>query len=164
MPELPDVPEPVDGPQPPGTSDGPEPPDVPGSAREDVRAARSPFEYAIVRVVPRVERGEGFNAGIVLMCRPHRFLGARVALDEALLVAMSPDCDPEIVRRHLSAIEAIAGGQRDAGPIAALSMPERFHWLVAPSSTVIQPGEIHTGLTADPAVTLEHLFRTLVRR
>jgi hypothetical protein len=127
-------------------------------------AVRSPFEYAIVRVVPRVERGEGLNAGIVLMCRPRRFLGARAELDEALLVAMAPDCDPEIVRAHLAAIEAVAAGDPGAGPIAALPYPERFHWLVAPSSTIIAPSEVHTGLTADPAATLEHLFRTLVRR
>jgi len=133
-------------------------------ARPDGPDGRAPFEYAIVRVVPRVERGEGFNAGIVLMCRARRFLGARVALDDGLLVAMSPDCDPEVVRAHLEAIEAVAAGRAAAGPIAALSMPERFHWLVAPSSTIIQPGEVHTGLTADPAATLEHLFRTLVQR
>jgi hypothetical protein len=133
----------------------PEPPDAP---------ERSPFEYAIVRVIPRVERGEALNAGIVLMCRPRRFLGARTDLDEALLVAMAPDCDPEIVRAHLAAIEAIAFGDPAAGPIAALSAPERFHWLVSPSSTIIAPSDVHTGLTADPAATLEHLFRTLVRR
>jgi hypothetical protein len=125
---------------------------------------RSPFEYAIIQVLPRVERGEAFNAGIVLMCRPRRFLGARTELDAAVLVALAPDCDPEVVRRHLSAIESIAAGQADAGPIAALSMPERFHWLVSPSSTIIQPSAVHTGLTADPAATLDHLFRTLVLR
>jgi hypothetical protein len=132
-------------------------------ARRD-DGARAPFEYAIVRVVPRVERGETMNAGIVLMCRPRRFLGARTALDEGLLVAMAPDCDPEIVRAHLAAVEGVAAGRADAGPIAALSMPERFHWLVSPSSTVIQPSDVHTGLTADPAATLDHLFRTLVLR
>jgi hypothetical protein len=125
---------------------------------------RSPFEYAVIRVVPRVERGEAINAGIVLMCRARRFLGARAGLDEGLLVAMAPDCDPEIVRAHLSAVERIAAGDAGAGPIAALSAPERFHWLVSPSSTIIQPSEVHTGLTADPAGTLEHLFRTLVLR
>ncbi len=98
------------------------------------------------------------------MCRPRRFLGARAELDESVLVAMAPDCDPEIVREHLAAIEAIAAGDPDAGPIAALSAPERFHWLVSPSSTIIGASEVHTGLTADPAATLEHLFRTLVRR
>lgn len=125
---------------------------------------RSPFEYAIIRVIPRVERGEAFNAGIVLMCRPRRFLGARTELDERLLVAMRPDCDPEFVRAHLAAIDGIARGDADAGPIAALSMPERFHWLVSPSSTIIAPSPVHTGLTADPSATLDHLFRTLVER
>lgn len=132
-----------------------ESPDAPG---------RSPFEYAIVRVVPRVERGEAFNAGIVLMSRARRFLGARVGLDQGLLAAMSPDSDPEIVRDHLVSIVGIADGDLAAGPIAALPAPERFHWLVSPSSTIIQPSAVHTGLTADPAATLEHLFRTLVRR
>ncbi|MEI7744157.1 MAG: DUF3037 domain-containing protein [Chloroflexota bacterium] len=139
----------------------PEPEPKPG---EDAAILRSPFEYAIVRVIPRVERGEAFNAGIVLMCRVRRYLGARTRLDEGLLVAMSPDCDPEIVRAHLDAIAAIAAGDPGAGPIAALSAPERFHWLVSPSSTIIAPSPVHTGLTADPASTLEHLFRTLVER
>jgi hypothetical protein len=125
---------------------------------------RRPFEYAIVRVVPRVERGEALNAGIVLMSRPHRFLGAMTGLDEAVLAALSPDCDPEIVRAHLDAIVRIAAGDPEGGPIAGLTAPERFHWLVAPSSTIIQPSDVHTGLTADPAATLEHLFRTLVQR
>ena len=132
-----------------------EPPDATG---------RSPFEYAIVRVVPRVERGEAINAGIVLMSRALRYLGARVELDQDLLAAMAPDCDPEIVRDHLAVIVGISEGDPAAGPIAALPAPERFHWLVSPSSTIIQPSAVHTGLTADPAGTLEHLFRTLVRR
>jgi hypothetical protein len=124
--------------------------------------ARHPFAYAIVRVVPRVERGEAMNAGIVLLCRPKRFLGARVALDEARLRALDPACDVDDVRSHLSAIERIAAGEPAGGPIAALSQAERYHWLVAPSSTIIQPSEAHTGMTADPAATLEHLFATLV--
>jgi hypothetical protein len=125
---------------------------------------RHPFEYAIVRVTPRVERGEAFNAGIVLHSRAGRFLGARTMLDETLLVAMSPDCDPETIRDHLATIEGIAAGDPAAGPMAALSAPERWHWLASPSSTIIGPSEIHTGLTSDPAATLEHLFRTLVER
>jgi len=124
--------------------------------------ARHPFAYAIVRVVPRVERGESMNAGIVLLCRPKRFLGARVALDEARLRALDPGCDAEEVRRHLAAIEQIAAGDPTGGPIAALSQAERYHWLVAPSSTIIQPSEAHTGMTTDPAATLEHLFAALV--
>ena len=121
-----------------------------------------PFEYAIVRVVPRVERGEAFNAGIVVHSRPHRFLAARTHLDPAVLHALAPECDPDEVRPHLAAIERIAAGDSAAGPIARLSAAERFHWLVAPSSTIVQPSDVHTGLTADPAVELERLFRTLV--
>jgi hypothetical protein len=125
-------------------------------------AARSPFEYAIVRVVPRVDRGESINAGIVLHSRPRRYLAARVALDVALLRALAPECDPTEVAEHLEAIPRICAGDAGAGPIARLSRPERFHWLVAPSSTIVQPSEVHTGLTDDPAATLDHLFRTLV--
>ena len=128
------------------------------------RATRRPFEYAVVRVVPRVERGEAFNAGIVLMSRPARYLGARVALDHAMLVAMAPDCDPQAVLDHLDIVVRVAEGDPTAGPIARLSMAERFHWLVSPSSTIIQPSDVHTGLTDDPAATLDHLFRSLVRR
>ena len=128
-----------------------------------VRArARRPFEYSIVRVVPRVERGEQFNAGIIVFSRSHRFLGARTELDERLLRDLAPDCDPADVRPHLEAIERIAAGAADAGPIAELSPAERFHWLVSPSSTIIQASEVHTGLTADPAAELAHLFGTLV--
>jgi hypothetical protein len=129
-----------------------------------VPVPRKPFEYAIIRVVPRVERGEAMNAGIVLMSRSRRFLGARVALDERLLVALAPDCDPGIVRDHLAQIVAVAEGNAAGGPIAGLSMAERFHWLVSPSSTIIQPSEVHTGLTNDPGATLDHLVRTLVGR
>ena len=136
----------------------PGPPEAPGGD------ARKPFEYAIVRVVPRVERGEAFNAGIVLHSRPHRYLGARTELDDAVLAVLSPDCDPESVREHLALIDRIAAADPEAGPIAALSTSERFHWLVSPSSTMIQASPVHTGLTADPAATLDHLFRTLVRR
>ena len=124
--------------------------------------ARHPFAYAIVRVVPRVERGESMNAGIVLLCRPKRYLGARVSLDEARLRALDPACDTDEVRGHLGAIERIAAGDPAGGPIAALSQAQRYHWLVAPSSTIIQPSEAHTGITADPAAMLEHLFASLV--
>ena len=125
-------------------------------------ASRSPYLYAIIRVVPHVERGETLNAGVVLLCRPRRYLGARMALDEARLMALAPDCDPAAVRPHLEAIVAIARGDTEAGPIARLTAAERFHWLVAPSSTIIQPSAVHTGLTADPAAELEHLVRALV--
>ena len=123
---------------------------------------RSQFQYAVVRVVPRVERGECFNAGIVLLCRPRRFLGARTALDVGRLAALAPDVDPATVRPHLLAIERVAAGDSTAGPIAALTPAERFHWLVAPSSTIIQPSPVHTGLSDDPRAELDHLFETLV--
>ena len=122
-----------------------------------------PFQYAIIRVVPRVERGECLNAGVVLLCRPKRFLAARVGLDRGRLAALAPGVDPETIETHLAAFEAIAKGDPAAGPIARLGQGERFHWLVAPASTVIQPSEVHTGLCADPAVELEHLFERLVR-
>jgi len=126
-------------------------------------AVEHPFQYAIIRVVPRVERGECMNAGVVLLCRPKRFLAARVALDEARLRALAPEVDPTTIEEHLAAIERIAAADPAAGPIARLGQGERFHWLVAPSSTVIQPSEVHTGLCEDPATELEHLMDRLVR-
>ena len=122
-----------------------------------------PFQYAVVRVVPRVERGETLNAGVIVLCRPKRFLAARVALDRARLAALAPDVDPATIEAHLDGIVRIARGDADAGPIAALTQGERFHWLVAPSSTVIQPSEVHTGLCDDPTEELDHLFERLVR-
>ena len=124
---------------------------------------RSPYQYAIVRVVPRVERGECLNVGVVLLCRPQRFIGARTALDATRLAAVAPDLDPATLRPHLEAIEAIAAGEPSGGPIAGLGQAERFHWLVAPSSTIIQPSAVHTGLTDDAAAELERLVDALVR-
>ena len=124
--------------------------------------ARSPFSYAVLRVVPRVERGERFNAGVVLFCRQRGFLGAKVELDERRLAALAPDTSPGDVRGLLEALVRVAAGESDAGAIAALPASERFGWLVAPSSTVIQPSEVHTGLTDDPVATLDALFRELV--
>lgn len=125
-------------------------------------ARRSVFQYAIVRVVPRVERGECLNVGVVLLCRPRRFLAARIHLDERRLIALAPELDPQLIRPHLEAIERVAAGDPSAGPIARLGRAERFHWLVAPASTIIQPSEVHTGLCDDPAAELEHLVATLV--
>lgn len=127
-------------------------------------AGRSPFEYAILRVIPREDRGEAFNAGIVLHSRPRRFLDARVHLDVAILEALAPGCDPAVVQAQLETVPRICAGDPSAGPLAALSRPERFHWLVSPSSTMVQPSAVHTGLTDDPAATLDHLFETLVLR
>ena len=125
---------------------------------------REDFQYAIVRVVPHVERGECLNAGVVLYSRRHGFLGAKTSLDEAALAAMAPDCRPDEVRTHLATLERVAAGAPDAGPIAALPQSERFHWLTAPSSTIVQSSAVHTGLTSDPAGELEHLFERLVSR
>jgi len=125
-------------------------------------ARRSVFQYAIVRVVPRVERGESLNVGVILLCRPRRFLGARIHLDQARLGAFAPDLDHQLLRPHLEAVERIARGDPAAGPIARLGLAERFHWLVAPASTIIQPSEVHTGLCEDPAAELDHLMATLV--
>ena len=123
---------------------------------------RSPFSYAIVRVVPRIERGERFNAGVVLYCRQRGFLEARVALDAARLNALAPDASATEVGAHLDTLVRVARGDPDCGPIARLPQSERFGWLVAPSSTIIQPSEVHTGLSADPGRTLDALFGELV--
>jgi hypothetical protein len=116
----------------------------------------------VYRVVPRVERGERMNVGVVVFCRPLQYLAARTALDESRLAALWPQLDPETVRPHLAAIEHVAAGDPAAGPIAKLDETARFHWLVAPSSTIIQPSAVHTGLCGDPAAELDKLFSTLV--
>jgi hypothetical protein len=123
---------------------------------------RNGFSYAILRVVPSVERGERINAGVVLFCRQRGFLGARVALDERRLAALAPELDAGAVRGHLDGLVRVAEGDPAGGPIAALPQSERFGWLVAPSSTVVQPSEVHTGLCDDPARTLDELFEELV--
>ena len=116
---------------------------------------RNAFQYAIVRLLPRVERGECLNVGVVLLCRSRRYLERRLA-------AFAQDLDPATIRPHLDAIELIAAGDPGAGPIARLGQAERFHWLVSPSSTMIQSSEVHTGLCDDPASELDHLMATLV--
>jgi hypothetical protein len=121
-----------------------------------------PYLYTVLRVVPRVEREEFINAGVVLFSRPGRFLGARTRLDAAKLRALDPSCDHMVVETYLQGIEAVAAGERDAGPMAGLDRSERFHWIAAPSNTIIQPSPVHPGLTADPAATLDRLFATLV--
>ena len=131
---------------------------MPGSLPPEAR----PFQYLIVRVVPRVDRGEQLNAGVVLYSAPLEYLAARVQLDEARLAALAPSADPAAIRPHLDAICAIAAGDPAGGPIAQFDRSRRFHWLVAPASTVIQPSPIHTGMCDDPPAMLEHLFRELV--
>lgn len=122
-----------------------------------------PFAYAVLRVVPRVERGEYLNAGVVLFSRRHGFLDLRTQLDERRLAALAPGVDPAPVRSHLEALRRVVCGDPSGGAVAALEPSERFGWLVAPSSTMIQPSEVHTGLTADPAAELERLLNALVR-
>jgi hypothetical protein len=120
------------------------------------------FAYAVLRVVPRVERGEQFNAGVVLFCRRRGFLAARVALDERRLAALAPGTHPADVREHLDALVRIAAGDPAGGPVSALPPSERFGWLVAPSSTIIQPSPVHTGVCDDPQRMLDRLFDELV--
>ncbi len=124
---------------------------------------RSPYQYALIQVVPHVERDERINAGVVLLCRSKAFVGAVTSLDESRLRAIAPDADPATIRLHLDAIERIAGGDERGGPIAQLPIAKRFHWLVSPASTIIQPSPVHTGLTDDPPAELQRLFEALVR-
>jgi hypothetical protein len=120
------------------------------------------FSYSIVRVVPRVERGESFNAGVVLFCRRLDFLGARIGLDRARLAVLGPETSPDTVISQLEALVRLAAGDPAAGPLAQLPASERFGWLIAPSSTIIQLSPAHTGLTEEPAATLDALFVNLV--
>lgn len=122
-----------------------------------------PFQYVIVRVVPRIERGEQLNAGVVVYSPTLEFLAARVGLDERRLAVLAPDCDVAAVRPHLEAVAAVAAGDPAGGPIARLERGERFHWLAAPSSTMIQPSAIHTGFSDRPQQTLDRLFGELVQ-
>ena len=125
-----------------------------------------PFEYSLLRVVPRVERGEGVNVGVVLFCRTRGYLEARIELGArqgAALAALQPDLDVEAVRAHLDSTARIVAGDAEGGPIALLAAPERFRWVTAPSSTMIQPSEVHAGITDDPRRSLADLFERLVR-
>ena len=122
----------------------------------------NPYSYVVYRVVPRVDRGERINVGVLVFSRPVDYLAARAELDEARLAALAPDLDPDAVRPHLTALERIAAGDPEAGPIAALDTTARFHWLAAPSSTIIQPSAVHTGLCGEPAEALDRLFERLV--
>ncbi len=122
----------------------------------------SPFEYALLRVVPRVERGEFVNAGVILYCQEKRFLEAALHLDPERLRALDPRLDPEAVRAHLEAARRVCAGGPEAGPIGLLPPVQRFGWLVAPRSTIVQPGPVHTGLAEDPQEALDHLLQTMV--
>jgi hypothetical protein len=122
------------------------------------------YDYAIVRVVPRVERGEFVNAGIILSCDVERILQADIELDERALLALDSRVDLDQVRSALATIPQICAGGEGAGELGKLSARERFHWLVAPKSTIVQTSAVHTGQCADPAEALDHLMQTMVRR
>jgi hypothetical protein len=122
----------------------------------------NPFAYTILRVVPSVERGEQFNVGVVLFCRQMGFLAARVALDESRLAALGSAVPAQEVVSHLEALVRVAEGAPDGGPIASMPQSERFGWLAAPASTIVQASGVHTGLSQDPERTLDGLFERLV--
>ncbi len=122
------------------------------------------YDYAVVRVVPRVERGEFVNAGIILSCDVERILEAAIELDESALWALDPGIDLDLVRGALAAIPRICAGGEGAGEIGKLSARERFHWLVAPRSTIVQTSPVHTGQCAELGGALQHLMRTMVHR
>ncbi len=124
---------------------------------------RCPFDYAVVRVVPRVEREEFVNAGVIVYCSAERFLAARIELDERRVAALDPSVDLDELRRSLEAIPRVCEGGPEAGPIGRLPQRARFDWLVAPRSTVVQTSPVHSGLWLDPETALEHLMDRMVR-
>jgi len=124
--------------------------------------AKFRYDYAVIRVVPKVDREEFINAGVILSCPDLKFLEARIKLDEARLLALDPTVDLELVRKHLAIIPVICRGGDEAGSIGQLPQRRRFEWLVAPRSTVIQTSPVHTGRCGDPAAALEHLVATMV--
>ena len=125
-----------------------------------------PFEYAVLRVVPRVERGEGVNVGVVVFCRTRGYLEARIEMGSRqvqALAALAPDLDLEAVRSHLDELARIVAGDPEGGPMARLDAPERFRFVTSPSSTMLQPSEVHGGVTDSPEQSLQDLFERLVR-
>jgi hypothetical protein len=126
--------------------------------------AQNSFDFAAIRVVPRVDREEFVNAGVIVFCLGQKFLRALVHLDEARLSALWPELDLNLLRENLDVFPRICSGADDGGPIARLSLRERFHWLTSPRSTVIQISPVHSGLCQSPESALEELFRQLVLR
>jgi hypothetical protein len=121
------------------------------------------YDYAVIRIVPRVEREEFINAGVILFCRTARFLAARVELDRERLEALAPGTNAELIQEYLDAIRLVCDGDPRAGAVGKWPQAERFHWLVAPRSTIIQTSPVHTGLCDDPQQALDHLFDKMVR-
>lgn len=153
----------------------PGPPERPADARgadaearpDAPAAATSPgsdevFQYAVLRVVPSMQRGEGLNVGVVLHARRHRFLALRTAIDRERLRALDPTLDLDALQVHLDGLVRVAAGDPEAGAIAAMPRSDRFGWIAAPSNTIVQPSPVHTGLCADPSATLDRLVRRLV--
>ena len=124
---------------------------------------RSSYDYAVVRVVPDLERGEFINVGVILFAKTARALLSRVELDDARLARLAPELDLDLVRAHLASVERIASGGADGGPIGSLSPSQRFHWLVSPRSTMIQTSPVHSGRCHDPQAELDRLFERLVQ-
>ena len=120
------------------------------------------YDYAVVRIVPRVEREEFVNVGVIVSCPQKEFLEARIHVDESRLKALDPTIDIEAIRAHLASIPAICAGGAQGGTIGKLSRRERFDWLVAPRSTIIQTSKVHTGRCTDPSTLLEHLLDKMV--
>lgn len=121
------------------------------------------YDYAIIRVVPKVEREEFINAGVIVSCPTQRFLSAQIELDEQRLLAIDATLDLETIRAYLAAIPIICAGGEQAGPIGQLPQRERFHWIVAPRSTIIQTSRVHTGVCTNLPAVIEHLLNTMVR-
>ena len=121
------------------------------------------YDYAVIRVVPRVDRAEFVNVGVIVSCQRSDLLEARIEIDEQRLLALDPALDLRAVRKHLAAIPVICAGGETAGPIGRLSRRERFDWLTAPRSTMIQTSAVHAGRCTDPIAAIEHLMRTMVR-
>jgi len=134
------------------------------SQNEQTSGEPQVFEYAVLRVVPRVDRGEAINAGVLVYCRPLRYLRARVELDAERLLALDPAADVEGIRKALDGIADICADSQAAGQAGQQEIGRRFRWLTAPRSTVVQPGPVHTGLTRDPDAEAERLLQSLVRR
>lgn len=120
------------------------------------------YDYAVIRVVPKVDREEFINAGVIVSCPDLSFLEARIKLNESRLLALDPTVDLDLVRKHLDTIPTICRGGDGAGSIGQLPQRQRFHWLVAPRSTIIQTSPVHTGRCGDPAAVLDHLLATMV--
>jgi len=129
-----------------------------------VAPSRSSFTYAVVRIVPDIEREEFLNAGLILFCRPRQYLRARTTLDGEALGAIHSSSDAGAIDDQLHFFEAVAAGTLEVAPFASMSQSERFHWLTTPRSTLVQPGPLHAGMSDDPDATFDHLFDVLVSR